>query len=165
MTNTKRIPWNKGIKTGKTGRPAWNTGLKTGKPAWNTGKKLSEEHRLKVIRTLSSYRNQLGENSLSWKGGRTYSSQGYVWIKNHTHPNRNGVNYVPEHRLVMEKHLGRILSREEKVHHLNGIKSDNRIENLAVISNSEHSKNHRLEEVKNKTFFKIRPNFIGRKRK
>lgn len=130
--------------------------------AWNTGKKLSEQHRLKVIKTLTSYRNQLGKNNLRWKGGVAKGSYGYIWIKNYIHPNRNSGNYVPEHRLVMEKYLGRILSKNEKVHHLNSIKSDNRIENLVIISNVEHSKNHRLEEVKNKTFFKIRPNFSTR---
>ncbi len=49
------------------------------------------------------------------------------------------------HRYVMEEYLGRRLSREEHVHHINHDKKDNRIENLQIISNSEHGKLHLAE--------------------
>jgi hypothetical protein len=157
MFKSGNVPWNKG-KEYNTGKPAWNTGLKTGKPAWNTGKKLSEEHRLKVIKTLSS-QNQRGDKNPQWKGGKIITKSGYVKVKNYTHPYRTSNNYYPEHRLVMEEHLGRILSKDEKVHHKNGIKSDNRLENLLLLSNSEHSRIHRIDEVNKKIFKSIRPNF------
>lgn len=58
------------------------------------------------------------------------------------HPNRTKNNYVLEHRVVMENHIGRLLDSSEVVHHINGNKKDNRVENLEVMTALEHSLHH-----------------------
>ena len=52
--------------------------------------------------------------------------------------------WILRSRVVMEKHLGSPLSSDEVVHHINGDKLDDRIENLQVMSNSEHSTMHNI---------------------
>jgi hypothetical protein len=68
---------------------------------------------------------------------------GYVLIWKPNYPNANiGKGYILEHRYVMSEHLRRPLRANEHIHHINGDKSDNRIDNLQLLTNSEHRKLH-----------------------
>lgn len=82
-----------------------------------------------------------GKNHSCWKGGRIYNGYGYIIIHYPEHPHSHN-GYVKEHRLIMEKHIGRYLRPNELVHHINGIKDDNRISNLKIVSNAEHMRIH-----------------------
>ena len=100
----------------------------------NLGKTLSREARLKI--SASRKDKYGGDKNPAWKGGRRLA-YGYMLVHSPEHPYKNGTGYVREHRLVMEQHLGRYLAPKEVVHHLNGSRADNRIENLKLFSSQE----------------------------
>src|SRR3990167_4772291 len=77
----------------------------------------------------------------NWKGGRIVTTQGYIAIWLPAYPTSNK-RYVLEHRYLMEQRLKRSLNRNEHVHHINGNKQDNRIENLIVLTSSAHQHRH-----------------------
>lgn len=79
--------------------------------------------------------------SYNWKGGKYVNKKGYVCVRNTTHP-CNNAGYVLEHRLVIEKNLGRILGKNEVIHHKNGNRQDNKLENLELLNRSDHQKIH-----------------------
>lgn len=83
-----------------------------------------------------------GPNNYHWSGGTKKHSGGYVLVYAPDHPHRDRNGFVLEHRLVMEKAIGRILDESEIVHHKNLIKDDNRIENLQVMNREEHARLH-----------------------
>jgi len=81
-----------------------------------------------------------GAENPAWCGGRSIHSSGYIRIRKTEHPNTVD-GYILEHRFIMEQKLNRFLNKQECVHHINGIKDDNRSENLMLFnSNSEHKK-------------------------
>ncbi len=81
-----------------------------------------------------------------WEGGKWLGAIGYVWVSlkpdDFFYPMMTNSRYVPEHWLVMAKSLGRCLQSWESVHHKNGIKNDNRIENLELTTNGAHTLAH-----------------------
>lgn len=77
-------------------------------------------------------RHPAGADVYNWRGGRT-TNNGYVRARSPGHPRTTKKNpYVLEHILVMERSIGRYLLRHERVHHRNGRRADNRIENLEL---------------------------------
>ena len=85
----------------------------------------------------------LGPKNPNWKGGRTIASNGYVLVKAIGHHLAHCTGYVYEHRHVAERKYGREIGPEEHIHHINGRKTDNRPENIEVLSAAEHRAKHR----------------------
>lgn len=99
-------------------------------------------------RCLSCWHKLLREHPEShpnWKGGKNIDKSGYVLIYNPNHQFSNALGYIREHRLIAEKCLGRNLTKREVIHHINGVKNDNRPENLYLFKSD---KEHRINENK-----------------
>jgi hypothetical protein len=83
-----------------------------------------------------------GAGNSAWKGGRLVASNNYiyVWLEESSpyFPMATHNGYVMEHRLIIAQSIGRCLLRTEHVHHKNGMKDDNRIENLQLVSQADH---------------------------
>lgn len=81
-----------------------------------------------------------GQHASRWVNGVSQDSRGYRSVYRPDHPCANRKGYVYEHRFVMEEHLGRCLVGDEVVHHINETPSDNRLDNLRLMTAAEHSR-------------------------
>ena|SRR3990167_7380088 len=123
-------------------------------------KRLKKVLKKMSINNARNFLGKRGELSAKWKGGKfTSKRDGYVYLYSPTHPRaiRNGSRvggHVLEHRLVMEKMLGRYLLEDEEVHHKNSIKHDNRPENLMLVSHIAHFQEHGCPQCGFKLFTK-----------
>ena len=112
-----------------------------GNKGYWTGKKRPNMFSLKTLKKRAE--NSTGSKNTQWKGGRRFED-GYIVIYKPKHPFACKNNTVKEHRFVMETYLGRLLFPCEVVHHINGIRHDNRIKNLMLFpSKGKHISHHR----------------------
>lgn len=78
-------------------------------------------------------------------------SRGYILVKT-SFLNKNGqCKWILEHHLVIEKKIGRKLTTIEQVHHINGIKNDNRPENLSIVNRYSHQVIHKVNYIKSES--------------
>ncbi len=78
-----------------------------------------------------------GEENSSWKGGRSFDEQGYIRLRGVIMPDGSRPDHIFEHRYVFYTDLGRMPLPGENVHHINGDKTDNRLENLELWRSSQ----------------------------
>ena len=142
----ERGPFSRGLCTGHYGQQRKGAPLRPLRPR-NTGADCSFDgcKRQQLTRGLCQghYKQQLQGLSLrpirpmAQKGSGYTNRDGYRVIHRRSHPNAYSSGQILEHVFVMSEHLGRPLQPGENVHHINGIRDDNRVENLELWSTSQ----------------------------
>lgn len=127
-TNCQKKNNNNGLTKCRSCATKENGKKRIGKPAHNKGKK---------------YPNLSKENSSCWKGGQYKSFDGYTMIHVKSgHSNCGWNSYKKRHRVVIEENIGRKLSKEDVVHHIDGNKQNDDLENLYLTNSSGHKDAH-----------------------
>ena len=103
------------------------------------GFKRSEETKNKLSKALT----------LSWSTKKKSDKNDYQSMRVKFHPNAGKSGLIKKHRIIMERHIGRLLSRDEVVHHIDGNKRNNSIDNLMLFKDrNEHKKFHiQMEKI------------------
>jgi len=128
----------------------WKGGVSCVKPKCvDCGKEVSD-YRAKRCKNCRSKFYSTGSRNGNWKGGVSYDGLGYKMIYKPNHPYAKNKKYVYKHRIVMEEKLGRYLKTNEIVHHRNVNITDNRLDNLELLTKSEHMKKHFLDRKRNR---------------
>lgn len=130
LGQTKSAEAREKMSIAKKGKHLINDGsFLPGQEPWNKN--------LKGIHLSSASEFKPGRKPHNWKGGRIIN-KGYYAVLSHGHPHATAIGYVLEHRLVMEKKLGRYLLPSEIVHHIDGDKLNNHPDNLCLITREKH---------------------------
>ena len=116
----------------------------TGRVGTRLGYKMTDEEKAR----LASYHKGKYKRKTEFGGHKKKRQDGYVAIYAPWHPYCSKEGYVMEHILIMENAVGHFITRKDVVHHKNGIKDDNRIENLQIMTFSEHASYHLKERYR-----------------
>ena len=111
---------------------------------YETRRKISMAHKGKTV-SKETRAKIAAAHAISGPGHKKKRNDGYIYVYFPKHPESNAEGYVMEHRLIMEAQIGRPIRKGEVVHHINHDKSDNRIENLQLMTFKEHSGLHMKE--------------------
>lgn len=101
----------------------------------------TKAHRLGLKRTKETARG-IYQSKHKWEHKKYKTRSGYILIYDPNHPRRNRSNRVLEHIAVWEKFHNMPVPDGFIIHHINGIRDDNRPENLQLMSDAEHKKHH-----------------------
>lgn len=99
--------------------------------------------------------SRIGEKNHNWHGGQRRAKKGYIRIYSPKHPRRGPDDCVPEHVIVVENFIGRILKRGWTIHHIDENKHNNALENLYIFNTiADHSRYHQMKR-RNSTDFTL----------